>query len=131
MEIQENLLNMKTIISTLVMILLAAFITTTQAQKKTYYTEQEQIIEAAYNALDQEMKEGEILEWAKDQELKGAYTFDLAIRGKGEVVTVRAINREGGDIPSQNKLKDYLKTIRFPFKMPKNRSYKFQYEFKF
>lgn len=105
--------------------------TAVQAQKKPFYDTPEEVIEAAYNALDQEMKGGEITTWAQENGIEGAYTFDLTIKHKGEVATVRTIDRKGGDIPSQNRLKDYVKTMRFPFKMPKNRSYKFQYEFKF
>ncbi len=100
------------------------------AQKKPYIAEQEKIIEAAYQALDESMKgEGELRTFINENQLKGSYTFNITIRNKGEVSTVSAVEREG-EVAGQNKLKNYLKEIRFPFKMPKNKSYKFKYKFK-
>jgi len=130
MENQKKPIDMRILITTLITLLLAVFVHTAQAQKKPYYTEQEQIIEAAYIALDNEMKSGELLEWAAEKNIKGTYTFDMTIRHKGEVSTIMAVAREG-EISHQNALKNYLKEIKFPFKMPKNKSYKFKYEFKF
>ena len=104
---------------------------TCSAQKKPYYNEQEQAIEAAYKALDTEMSSGDLIAWAKENQINGSYTFDLTIGGKkGEVYTVFAVEREG-EVNHQNRLKSYLKSMRFPFKMPKDKSYKFRYEFKF
>lgn len=104
-----------------------------KAQKTPYYDTQEQAIEAAYQVFDNEMKTGKLHEWAIKNKIKGNYTFDITIGGKkGEVLTVSTIERsEDGEIKHQNSLKDYVKLMRMPFKLPKDRSYKFRYEFKF
>ncbi len=129
-KLTQNNKRMKAILKIALSMLLFSNTFLAQAQKKPFYNEEEQVIEAAYNTLEQEMKNGELLEWAKEQGIKGAYTFNITIRGKGEVATVSVVKREG-EINDQNILKDYIKTMRFPFKMPKDKSYKFQYEFKF
>jgi hypothetical protein len=130
MENRKTLSPMKKLKYILFFLLLAGIQGTALAQKKPYYNTQEAVIEAAYTTLDQEMKTGKILEWAQEVNLTGTYTYDITLRGKGEVVTVRSIE-SSGELKQQNALKDYLKTLRFPFKMPKDKSYKFRYEFKF
>lgn len=121
---------MKTLKYFLFFLLFTGVQQTVTAQKKPYYNTQEAVIEAAYTTLDQEMKTGKILEWAKEMNLTGSYIYDITLRGKGEVTTVRSIESTG-ELKQQNALKDYLKSLRFPFKMPKDKSYKFRYEFKF
>jgi hypothetical protein len=101
------------------------------AQKKPFYNENNQVIEAANNALNNSLKSGDFKEWADKYGMKGNYTFNITIGGtKGEVYTVHALERTG-EVNQQNALKDHVKNLRFPFKMPKDRSYQFQYEFKF
>lgn len=121
---------MKTTLKIIFSLFLLANTLLVQAQKKPFYNEEEQVIEAAYQALEQEMQSEDMLEWAKERAIAGSYTFNITIRGKGEVATVSVVEREG-EINHQNALKDYIKSMRFPFKMPKDKSYKFQYEFKF
>ena len=130
MEIQNNTMkkSIKIFLTAAVLLIVS---TTAKAQKKPFYNTQESAIEAAYKTLDYEMKEGKLIEWAKENGISGSYTMDIAIKGKGEVVTVRPLNRENGEIKYQNWVKDYIKSFRFPFKMPKDKSYQFQYEFKF
>ena len=122
---------MKTIIKTIGVLGFLLLTITVNAQKKPYYTEQEEVIEAAYKQLDYSMKEGLLYEWKTERNPTGSYTMRLTIKGKGEVVTVSTVDRKEGDIPTQNSLKNFIKTYRFPFKMPKNKSYQFVYEFKF
>ena len=102
-----------------------------QAQKKPFYNEEEEVIEAAYLHLEKSTQEGRIKAWVEANNPKGNYTMEITIRNKGEVATIRVVKRQNGDIPTQNSLKNFLKTYRFPFKMPKQRSFRFQYEFKF
>lgn len=102
-----------------------------KAQKRPYYDTQETVIEAAYNALDQAMQpEGYLHENMIEYGWKGTYTFNITIRGKGEVATVSKA-ADSDDIKTQNQVKNVIKTMKFPFKMPKNHSYKFKYEFTF
>jgi hypothetical protein len=102
-----------------------------QAQKKPFYNTQEEVIEAAYKAIDNSLKtEGYLHEQNLEYSWKGTYTFNITIRGKGEVATV-SIAESGDDIKMQNQIKNVLKGMKFPFKMPKDHSYKFKYEFNF
>lgn len=102
-----------------------------QAQKKPYYNTQEEVIEAAYIALDNSMKsEGYMNEKQLEYGWKGTYSFNITLRGKGEVATV-SVAESGDNIQMQNQIKNVLKTMKFPFKMPKNHSYKFKYKFTF
>lgn len=109
-------------------ILLSPFI---KAQKKPLYSNEEAVIEAAYLHLEESEKNGELKEWAINNTPKGSYTMELTLRNKGEVATIRAIERKNGDIPTQNALKNFMKAYRFPFKIPKEKSFKFKYEFNF
>ncbi len=116
-------------IAGIVLIMTTSFSVT--AQKKPFYDEQEQVIEAAYKQLDYSMKEGLLKEWKEEKSPEGSYTMKLTIKHKGQVVTINPLEREGGDIPTQNALKNFMKEYAFPFKMPKDKSYQFIYEFKF
>ena len=99
---------------------------------KPFYDTQDKVVEAAYNSLNQEMESGSLKEWATARGMKGSYTFKLTIGGKGDVVTVSTLERsEDAEVMQQNDLKNYVKTMRFQFKMPKSRTYQFPYEFKF
>lgn len=102
-----------------------------KAQKKPYYNTQEAVIEAAYNALDLAMKpEGYLYEKMIEYAWEGTYSFNITIRGKGEVITVSKA-AESDNIKTQNQVKNVIKEMKFPFKMPKNHSYKFKYNFTF
>ena len=100
------------------------------AQKKPHLSDKEVVIEYAYLELEESMKSGEFYEWGLETEIKGKFTFDITIRDKGEVGTIFAISREG-EVKDQNDLKDFIKQYKFNFKMPKTKSYKFQYTFQF
>lgn len=63
--------------------------------------------------------------------IRGNYVFDITIREKGFVATVFVVNDGENPIDKQNRLKDIMKSYRFAFKMPKGKSYKFQYTFSF
>lgn len=101
------------------------------AQKKPYLTDPEEIEALAKSTLDEMMSaDGSLMKFAQKEEIKGTYTYDIAIWNKGQVSTVRPVSRDG-EIESQNRIKDVLMGVKFPVKLPKNQNYKFQYEFKF
>lgn len=101
--------------------------------KKPLLEDREIIIKTAILEIDNAMRgpEGELFLFAQEFNITGEYTFDISIREKGTVASVFVAGSEGGNIPAQNKLKDKIKDFRFKFKMPKGKSYKFQYIFKF
>lgn len=99
--------------------------------KKPFYNTQEEVIEAAYKAIDNSLKpENYLYESKVAYAWKGTYTFNITIRGKGEVATV-SVAESGDNVKMQNQIKNVLKGLKFPFKMPKDHSYKFKYEFNF
>lgn len=117
----------KTIIIALVLLISHA----AQAQKKPFYNTQEEVIEAAYLAMENSLKpEGYLNKKSLQYNWKGEYSFNITLRGKGEVATV-SVAKSGDDIKTQNHIKNVLKGMKFPFKMPKEESYKFNYKFNF
>lgn len=119
-------------------VLISISATDLQAQKKKFYTTQEEVMEAAYLTLDRWMESGELKEGIEkglekatgETELKGTFVYDITIRNKGEVASLFKVASDA-PVKVQNYFKNYLKEVTFPFKMAKNKSYKFQYEFKF
>jgi hypothetical protein len=123
---------MKTTFKTILFLFVIGFSSTVNAQKKPYYNTQEQAVTAATQSLDEWLQTEEVTTWLAENQMQGTYTFNITIGGtKGEVKTVNILDRKEGSIPLQNKLKDLVKAYRFPFKMPKDKSYQFSYEFKF
>jgi hypothetical protein len=130
-------MKMKNLKITLIAMFLLAFVEQLQAQKNFYNT-QEEVIEAAYKTLDNWMESGELKEaiekklekYTGESSLTGTFIYDITIRNKGEVASVFKVESDA-PIKVQNHFKDCLKALQFPFKMPKNKSYKFRYEFKF
>lgn len=106
--------------------------------QKEYYSTQEEVIEAAYLTLDRWIESGEFRENIEhrlerntgENKMSGTYVMDITLRHKGEVVSVNVVESNAA-IKLQNYMKDYIKLLKFPFKMPKNKRYKFRYEFKF
>lgn len=103
------------------------------AQQKVLIEYQDDIIKQAKLELDSAMMapEGILYLFSQKKNISGSYIMDLTIRERGEVATVFCVSNEGGNITSQNILKDYLQKLVFSFKMPKGKRYKFTYEFKF
>lgn len=114
--------------ATMIFIAIAAF-----GQKKQLVEYRENIVEKAIAELDSvsAAPEGAIFEKVTEAGIKGQYIFDITIREKGFVATVFVVNDGENPIPKQNRLKDIIKAYRFSFKVPKGKSYKFQYEFNF
>ena len=122
---------MNIILKTLIILLLTGVTISVKAQKKPFYDEQEQVIKAANSELGSSMKEGLLKEWKEKNNPQGSYTMKLTIKHKGQVITINTIERKGGDVSTQNALKNFMKEYTFPFKMPKDKSYQFSYEFDF
>jgi len=117
---------------TIVMLLIAVS-ATAFAQKKMLIESKEEIIETATKELTLAMQppEGSLYLFKQEYKITGEYIFDITIREKGEVASVFAAGNEGGSILQQNKVKDKIRNFEFGFKMPKGKTYKFQYIFKF
>lgn len=103
------------------------------AQKKVLIEDDDKIIEAARLELDSAMMapEGYFYLAGQKYAISGAYTFDITIFNKGEVVAVYAVQNNKGSIDGQNTLKSLVHNYVFNFKLPKGKRYKFQYTFNY
>ena len=106
---------------------------TSFAQKKVLIENKEEIHAEAIREIEQAMAapEGSIYLFATSWGMKGEYKYDITIREKGDVATVFSHGNTNGTIENQNRMKDFLMTLDFDFKMPKGKYYKFTYTFKF
>jgi hypothetical protein len=102
------------------------------SQKKVLIEDPEKVMAEAIAEIEEAMKapEGEIYLFVQENNIKGSYDFDITLREKGEVASVFVRGNEGGTIKMQNSFKDFIKELKFNFKMPKGKSYKFNYVFK-
>jgi hypothetical protein len=105
----------------------------TFAQKLELIEDKDLIIERANAELDTAMAppEGPVYLYSLKHPIKGEYTYDISIWEKGIVTSIFAVGNNNGTIDSQNRLKDFLMTFKFNFRMPKGKSYKFRHTFVF
>jgi hypothetical protein len=106
---------------------------TSFAQKKDLLDDKDLIIERANAELDQAMAppEGSIYLYTLKNPIKGEYTFDISIWGKGTVTSIYVVGSNNGTIDAQNRFKSFLMNFQFNFKMPKGKTYKFRHTFVF
>lgn len=99
--------------------------------KKPYLAEKDEIIAQAKKELDATMAdpESKLRKYILKNQIKGEFIFDITIAEKGAVLTVFSVSSDADDIKKQNLMKDGVKALVFNFKMPKDKSYKFQYTF--
>jgi hypothetical protein len=117
----------------IVVLLIMGFALISHAQENNYSSPEEPFVKQAISELAAAMSppKGNLYLFGIEKKISGSFTFDLTIRGKGEMATVFVVSTEGGTIKMQNMLKDRLKAFRFSFKMPKGKSYKFQHTLQF
>jgi hypothetical protein len=106
---------------------------TVNADKKPLIEDYDEVVATAKTVIEKSMEapEGELYLFVQENNISGRFEFELTIHEKGLVATVFVKSNAGGSIQSQNKLKDFVKNIKFDFKMPKGKSYKFSYLFNF
>jgi hypothetical protein len=119
--------------SLIIFLILHGFAVIADAQDIPYSPDDEPFVQMAISEISKALTppNGSLYLFAVEKKLEGSYSYDLTIRNKGEMATVFAVSSEGGTITMQNLLKDRLKAFRFTFKMPKGKSFKFQYTFQF
>jgi len=112
---------------------LLVFSVSASAQKKVLIAEKEQIIEEAKKEIAQTLAnpESDFMKMIDEKNVTGVYVFDITICEKGQVLSVFVVSSNARDVKMQNQVKDLVKALEFNFKMPKGKSYKFQYTFNF
>ena len=121
---------MKTIIPLILALLLGYSM---QAQKKPLVESKKEVETLASKEFDMAMTppEGSLYLFGLENSIKGEYTFKVTLGDRGKVVSIFVVSKEGGDIPSQNKVKDAVRAFKFNFKLPKDKNFSFEYKFKF
>lgn len=115
-------------------LILGALLTLTlsaSAQRREF-SKGEEIVAEAVQQMDAHVASEDFKSFLILNKVHGTYNFNITIRAKGSKSIVSSISiesREGGDIPSQNTLKDYIKELKLDMKIPKAESYKFNYTF--
>lgn len=119
--------------SSLMFLFLLVFSLSASAQKKVLIIEKDLIIEEAKKELDQILAnpESDFMKVITEKKVTGVYVFDITICEKGQVLSVFVVSGNTNDVKMQNQVKDLVKALEFNFKMPKGKSYKFQYTFNF
>lgn len=119
----------------LLFISLTIFITThLSAQNKAVLDQVEEIEKAVTKEFEIAMQapEGSLFLFSQELSIEGAYTFKISIGDKNKVTSVFVLEREGGDIRMQNKVKDAVKDFKFDsFKVAKGKHYNIKYTFNF
>ena len=120
---------METSLKTLSLFFLATLLTFVSVAQ----TDPEEYIKMATSELDLSCQSGLIREYVTESSTTGSYTFEITIKGKGQIVSMNIKERsENGTIAFQNALKDFvMNKVRLSFKIPKERYYKFDYTFSF
>ena len=104
------------------------------AQNKVLLDRAEDIEKAASDEfkLAMEAPEGSLYQFGQEFNIQGTYTFKVSIGDKNKVTSVFVLEREGGEIKMQNKVKDAIKDFKFDtFKVPKGKHYNIKYTFNF
>lgn len=104
------------------------------AQQKVILDQAEDIERMASKEFEMAMAqpEGSLYLFGQENSIEGVYTFKISIGDKNKVTSVYVLEREGGDIPMQNKVKDAIKEFKFDsFKVPKGKHYNIKYTFQF
>ncbi|MCW5898433.1 MAG: hypothetical protein KIT10_04100 [Flavobacteriales bacterium] len=113
----------------LMMLLLAV---DTMAQKREYIDDKDEIQRRAIAELDTAMQgpEGFLYKAVIKEDLTGRFKLQVSLSDKGDIRSVQVLDREGGDIRSQNRFKDLVHQARFStFKTPKGKQYRIEHTF--
>lgn len=102
------------------------------AQKKPLISNYDEVVARAKAELDSMFQTGAPgqLEAAK-RGLIGEYVMDITLFDKGKVQSVFMVSSTAVDVPMQNRVKDFVRTLEFNFKVPKSTNFKFRYTFQF
>jgi len=118
----------------LLVIISLLFAVQLSAQQKVLLDQVEDIERMAAQEFKVAMSEpeGSLYLFGQENNIEGIYTFKISIGEKNKVTSVFVIERKGGDIPMQNKVKDAIKDFKFDsFKVPKGKHYNIKYSFQF
>lgn len=99
--------------------------------QREYLEDRDEIVRRAAAELDAAMRpEGTLYKAVLKEQLTGSYLLQISLGDKGDIRSVQVLDRQGGDIPSQNRFKQLVHSARFNyFKTAKGRQYRFEHRF--
>lgn len=101
-------------------------------QKKPLLSNYDEIVNRAKAELDSMFQTGAPLQVeAAKRGLQGEYVMDITVFDKGKIQSVFMVSSNAVDVSMQNRVKDFIRTIEFGFKVPKSTNFKFRYTFLF
>ncbi|MFZ4464924.1 MAG: hypothetical protein ACOYN5_13845 [Bacteroidales bacterium] len=116
----------------LIIVVLLLSAVSVSAQKKLLIKDADTIIMTAKKCIETDLQpEGKIREIVDKHQLSGLFDVDLTINEKGEVVSVFFQQKPEIEIKKISYFREFLNSYTFPFKTPKGRKYKFNYQFNF
>lgn len=102
------------------------------AQKKPLLNNYDEVVARAKSELDSMLQTGASLQLeAAKRGLQGEYVIDITIHEKGQIQSIFMVNSNADNAAMQNRVKDFVRTIVFGFKVPKGTNFKFRYTFLF
>ncbi|MBL7848176.1 MAG: hypothetical protein JNL40_11950 [Cyclobacteriaceae bacterium] len=102
------------------------------AQKKPLLSNYDEVVNRAKIELDSLFQTGAALQVeAAKRGLQGEYVMDITVFDKGKIQSVFMVSSNAVDVSMQNRVKDFIRTIEFGFKVPKSTNFKFRYTFLF
>lgn len=103
------------------------------AQKKKLIETSEEVEMLASQDFNNAMlkPDGTLYIFGVENKIEGIYAFKVTLGERGKVVSVFVEGNEGGDIRSQNLVKDAVKDFKFSFKLPKGKHFSMHHKFEF
>lgn len=101
------------------------------AQKAPVLYEPQEIEQAMKTELDASMKTGALKQFALENQMTGEYIVDITVDHTGKTLTVFAVSNDTDDLKRQTLLLDFLRQMKFNFKLAKGKRHKYQYIFQF
>lgn len=100
--------------------------------QKPLISHQEEIIKRARTELDSLFKTGGHMQVeAAKRGLAGEYVMDITVFDKGKVQSIFVVSSNAINAEMQNRVKDFIRTVEFGFKIPKSTNCKVRYTFRF
>ncbi len=100
--------------------------------QKPLISHQEDIIARATSELDSLFKTGGPMQIeAAKRGLAGEYVMDITVFDKGKVQSIFVVSSNAINTEMQNRVKDFVRTVEFGFKIPKSTNCKVRYTFQF
>jgi hypothetical protein len=91
--------------------------------QKPLLNSQAEVEAFVHAAMGNDLAAGKLHEHAVEMSAHGAFSVVITVDHKGEVETVLVLESTIQEIPVRNFLKDYVKNMRFDFKLPKGKRF--------